>query len=239
MAYVTGRFEKDAVRALHVQPLVAGAPFERIEIQLKALTSELKFAPEGRKLLLTVWGGGPAAIHCCDLESRKIEPWISDPAFSFFEPTFAPDGKSVAAIRESLDTGECAIVSKAWPTGEVTVLRTGPHGASMSSPIFSADGKHLLFVENGVLARMAADGGEAEGLSGEMDNRPRQAIPPGARCRRMPMRPSSTPLVVGRWISCIDYEKPDGRLVIIDVQTKEKKIVPLPNGKLMRAVVVE
>jgi hypothetical protein len=86
---------------------------------------------------------------------------------------------------------------------------------------------------------MPTDGGEAEGLAGELDNRPRAPIHRGLLDRMRPVRPASTPLLVDRWFATIKYEKPDSLLVLIDVHTKERKPVPLPQGKLLRAVVVE
>jgi hypothetical protein len=239
VAYTACGFEWGNGQFLYVQPLVGGAPLKRIEIELLATPQELAFSPEGKKILLTMWNGDRARIDYCDLESRKFEAWMSDPNVSYYEPTFAPDGGSVAAICESLDTGEWTIVSKGWPAGDVKTLRAGPRGVAMSTPIFTADGKHLLFWQGGVLARMTVEGGEAEGLSGEVDNTPQAVVPLGLLDRPRPARSASMPLVVGRWIAFIDYVKPGGRLVVIDVRTKEKKIVPLPKGKLVRAVVVE
>ncbi len=239
VAYVARGFQKDAGQFLYVQPLVAGAPFKKIELPLKETPAEMVFAPDGKRLLLTIWTGGRARIDSGDLESRKIAGWMSDGRVSYCQPTFAPDGRSVAAIGENLETGEWTIVSKAWPEGEIRVLRAGPRGVPLGLPIFTADGQYLLFWQSGIWARMPAGGGGAEGLSGDLDDRPRAPIPRGLMDRPRPMRGGSLPLSVGRWFAYIEHEQPDGKLVLIEVRTKEKKTVPLPKGKVVRAVVVE
>ncbi|MDF1811609.1 MAG: hypothetical protein P1V20_05330 [Verrucomicrobiales bacterium] len=237
VAYSAHGFESESGHFLRIQPMVAGAPFGRIEIQLPEVVQETAFGPKGQHVLLTTWSGERARVDRCELQSREIEPWMSDPKASYYGPTFAPDGSSVVAISENPETAEWTIVSKKWPAGDVKTLRTAPVGAQMSNPIFTADGKYLLFWQNGVLARMAAEGGEADGRSGELDDTPIHPLAPMDRPRHV--RPSYMPRLVDRWIACIDYGKPDTGLVVIDVRSKETKIVLLPKGRLIGAVVVE
>ena len=239
VAYAARGFAEKAGLVLRVQPLVSGGPFQRTEIALQAEPNELALAPKGKQVLLTEWSGNRARVDRCDLESGKIEGWMVDPKVSYYSPTFAPDGSSVAAIGEDLNTGKWTIVSKSWPDGEFRTLRSAPRGVVLSSPVFTADGKHLLFWQSDVLARMPAGGGDAIGLSGELDNSERAMPHPALLDRVRPVRASSLPLLVERWIATVEHEKPDGRLVLIDVRSKEVKTVPLPKGRLVSAVVVE
>ena len=238
-AYVANGFEPGAGRSIRAQPLVAGADVERTAVRVAQDPTELAVAPGARQVVFTAWTAGRAELFRCDLAGRTVEPFLTDPAASFYAPAFAPDGKSLLAVREGAADGESAIVSVAWPAGTTTVLRRGPRGVRLADPVYTADGQTVLFDQGGVLSRMAADGRGAEGLSGELDDTPRPATPLRASDRALPVRASSAPLVAGRWVARVEPGEPDGRLVVIDVRTKERKVVPLPKGHLSRAVVVQ
>lgn len=239
IAYVARGFEKNSGQFLFVQPLLAGAAFERIQISLTESPAELTFSRDSKQVLLTTWTDGRARIDRCDLRTRKLETLLSDPLISYYEPTFTADGKTLAVISENNASGESMLIGRPWPTGDLKAIRPAPLGVALSTPVYTDDGTYLLFEQDGVLARVPSDGGKAEGLSGPLDETPRPINQLRRSDRAQPARRPSTPLLVHRWIARLENDDAHGKVVVINVQTKEKRVLLLPKGRLLSATVVE
>jgi hypothetical protein len=242
--------------ALRVRPLFAGGPSQFL-LPADVVPSEMAFAPDGQHVLIANWvRGGNAQLVLANLTTGAITPVIADARFSYYQPVFAPDGKSLLAVREDYHNGRWSIVSLPWPavrggTGAAnapTVLLTGPLGVSLSMPIFVADGKHFLYHQEDALVRATLDGKSVEPLAGAFDQKDREWFPGmgnlGNRVR--PTRPSWLPTVVTRYFARVEWhERKDSSapamadLIIIDVQTKERRVVPIRAGNFRAAVVVE
>jgi hypothetical protein len=240
--------------ALRVRPV---GPGSRRPVQLllpaDVVPSEMTFAPDGQHVLITHWvGDSIAQLVLADLNTGAISRVLADPRASHYQPVFAPDGRSLLAVREELHEGRWFIVSIPWPlakgagdeggTNSPTVVLTSPQGVSFSTPIFMADGKRFLFHHGDALARATLDGKTIEALAGEFDLRYRdwRFIE-----RARPTRPGWLPTVVTRYFAWVEWHTrasptaaPSADVIIIDVQTKERRTVPLPGGVRV-AVVVE
>jgi hypothetical protein len=244
VAHVSSGSEDGNRRFLRVRPLLAGSPYGSMEIPLPGAIldpaserfRELLFAPDGRSIVLSSWTGLRASILRFDLKERDLKTWLSDPVISYYSPAFSPDGQTMVCVREDPRSGEWALVVAPVTGREARPLLTAPAGAALYCPVFADEGRFLVFEMDGVLARMPASGGAAEGLSGQLDWRPRDR---GLNCRTWPGRPDSKPPVAGRWIAWIDRTQQGGTLQVIDARTKEKRIVRFPGKNLRAAVVVE
>ena len=246
--------------ALRVRPVLGGSRWRtpvQFSLPSTVVPSEMTFAPDSLHVLITSWArGGNAQLVLADLTTGAITPVISDSRYSYYQPVFAPDGKSLLAVREDLDAGRWSIVSIPWPiasSGEAganraTVVLTGPRGVSISTPIFMADGKRFLFHQNDALARATLDGKTVEPLAGNLDQNDRQWSPLMRHLvdRAQPTRASWLPSVVTRYFARLEYHPrtdfsapATADVIIIDVETKERRVVPIPRRALQAAVIVE
>lgn len=244
VAFVAGGFPDRGRGILCVRPLVAGSPFIPVEFPLPDTGSEphsdrfaeMVFAPDGESLVLSSWTAAQAAIVRCDLKAQRLETLLSDPAVSYYSPALSRDGNTLVCIREDRRSDEWDLIASTKKGKVIRTLFRAPTGVALYHPVFADDGRTLVFEMEGVLVRMPASGGVAEGLSGELELIPR---PRGLRCASWPGRAASMPSVAGRWIAWVDRTDTTAVLYVIDVRTKEKRIVPLPKGNLLKAVVVE
>jgi len=247
-AFVVGAFDRtaDPSRRVRVRPLVAGSPVKRCEVPLNADQdpSDLAFSPDATQLLITTWIGSRAQVSICDLATRKLRPILADANLSYCQPTFSPDGKTVLAVRTDPAAREWSIVAHALATGDVTILRTAPRGRPLSVPIYTADGKLIVFAQDSALARMNADGQAVEPLVGQLDPTPhpdhidgvrKLSVDKGVRATRGP----GTPPFVTRHLVHFEWENDAARVSVIDVRAKTVKLIQLPKGRVLRAAVVE
>lgn len=235
---------------LRVQPVVADSPWRRpIQMPLPAgvVPTEMTFTPDGEQVLITHWpGNGTAQLLLVDLSTGDSHTVLASEGLSYYAPAFAPDGKSLLAVREDFAAGRWAVVSLAWPDGkEPTAIVTAPRGASLSTPIFLADGKRFLFHQDDTLVRATLDGRIIEPIFGSLDQKGREWNSHVAD-RRRPVRAGWIPQVVNRYFARVEWHErvtatadPAADLIVIDVQTGQQTRVPMPSDRIRMAVVVE
>jgi hypothetical protein len=207
----------------------------------------MTFTPDGEHVLITHWAGNRTAqLLLVDLKDGASRTVLASEGLSYYGPAFAPDGKSLLAVREDFAAGRWAIVSLAWPSGkDLAVIVTAPRGVSLSTPIFLADGKRFLFLQDDTLVRATLDGKIVEPIFGRLDQKDRQWNP-GLVDRRRPGRAGWTPQVVDRYFARVEWREretptadPTADLIVIDVQTGQQTRVPMPSDRIRIAVVVE
>jgi Tol biopolymer transport system component len=154
-----GRLYVQALRAGAKPKLVAGAP---------ANAFQPKWSPDGRRLTFVTWSareGG--AVWAAEAAGGAVAKLTSDAAF-YTEPTFAPDGQSIVALRASQyerlhRQGE---VSSDWPTDIVRLPATGgaaalvAHTSGARLLSFSADASRLRFYSAAGVGSVGLDGSE-------------------------------------------------------------------------------
>jgi hypothetical protein len=240
VAYTTTPFAGGG-QVLRVQPLIAGAAVERLEMPVPDEPTELALTPDGKHVLLTTWASGRAELIACDLTTHVRRPFLNSPTHSFYQPTFASDGKSFLAVREDRSAGEWAVVSVSWPAGDVRIVRRAGPGHLLAEPRPTQDGRYVLFTQDGILARCTPDGQNVTGLSGPLDERPRPVSPRSIEKRALPRRATLSSAPVGRYVAHVESGEPPraGAVIVIDVLSGEKRTMILPAGKLVRAGILE
>ncbi len=235
---------------LRVTPSLAGSTWRPVQFPLPAgvAPTEMTFTPDGEHVLITHWAGGRnAQLLLVDLKSGTTRTVLAADGVSYYGPAFAPDGKSLLAVREDLTAGRWAIVSLAWRESTApAVILTAPRGVSLSTPIFLADGRRFLFQQNDALARATLDGKTIDALFGNLEQKDREWRPGLVERRGRSNRASWIPQVVTRYFArVVPRERetptadPTADLVVIDVQTGQRTMIPLPSNRIKAAVVVE
>ena len=242
---------KSPALAVRVVPFLARSLFRPTQFPLSVgvVPSEMTFTPDGEHVLITHWpDGGTAQLLLFDLTSGASRTVLAQNGLSYYQPVFAPDGKSLLAVREDLNAGRWSIVSVAWPNAsEPAVIFTSPRGIPLSTPIFLADGKRFLFQQNYALVRASLDGKNIESLFGDLEQQDREWSVRGALIdRARPSRAGWVPPVVTRYFARVEWREranptasPSADLILIDVQTKRRTSIPMPSGSIRKAVVVE
>jgi dipeptidyl aminopeptidase/acylaminoacyl peptidase len=237
---------------VRVMPVSARSSWRPTQFPLPADVdnpSEMTFTPDGEHVLITHWPSGRTArLLLVDLRSGASQAVLADDGLSYYEPTFAPDGTSLLAVREDLNAGRWSIVSIGWPAAKApAVVLTAPRGVSLSTPIFLADGKRFLFDQEGSLARATLDGKTVEALVGNLDQRDRDwSSRESVFDRRRPTRAGWLPRVVTRYFARVEWREPGSLtadpaavVTVVDVQTKGRTAIPMPSGQVRAAIVVE
>ena len=250
-AAAAGNVRPRSPLAVRVVPVLAASNWRPTQFPLPEGIdpSEMTFTPDGEHVLITHWpASNVARILLFDLKTGTSQPVLAETGLSFYQPVFAPDGKSLLAVREDFAAGRWSIISLPWPaTKEPTVVLSSPRGVPLSMPIFLADGKRFLFQQNNALARATLEGKEIEPLFGELEQQDRNWDLRGVFIdRSRPMRPGWLPRVVTRYFARVEWRErqnptasASADLILIDVQTKQNKRIPMPSGELRVAVVVE
>lgn len=236
---------------LRVQTGINSSPRSSMHFPLPAgvVPSEMTFTPDGQHVLITHWAGDlTAQLLLVDLKNGATRTALAADGlpYSYYAPAFAPDGKSLLVVRENFSAGLWDIVSFAWPDAKTpTVIVTAPRGVSLSTPMFLADGKRFLFFQEDTLARATLDGKTIDPLFGDLIQEARGWVP-AVVDRRRPVRAGWIPQVVARYFAHVEWRPrgtptadPAADLVVIDVQTGQRTTVPMPSGRVRKAVVVE
>jgi hypothetical protein len=212
--------------------------------------AEMVFTPDGGQVLITYWPNyGSGRIIRVDLKSGDATTLLGDDHFSYNGPVFAPDGRTLLVVREDLDAARWSIVALPWPAANSpTAIITGPRGIRLSEPIFLGDGNRFLFRQRDALASATLDGRNVEALFGELDQKDVE----GPFLRNMgvrrsnPVRPGWLPHVVTRYLATTQPRErasptapPQADVVLYDLQTRQRTVIPLANGQVKRVVVVE
>lgn len=234
---------------LRVTPVIAGSPWRPVQFTLppQVIPTEMTFTPDGGHVLITHWPGEHTAqLLMVDLKNGASQTVLAGDDVSYYQPVFAPDGKSLLAVREDFRAGRWSIISLPWPVaGSPAVIVTSPRGVSLSKPAFLADGTRFLFQQEETLVRATLDGKSVDPLTGTLDLKDHEWLP-GLVDRRRPTRAGWMPGVVIRYIARLEWRERSNHedpaladLIVIDVQTGRRTTVPMPSGKLLAAVVVE
>jgi len=250
LAFVGRTSEADPRASLYVSPLyeemkktpVAPIPLDADPNDIQDLT----FSPDRSPVLYVQWKGDHADLRVCDLATRTCSTLLSQPAASFYEPTFSPDGKTLLFVREDHEVYSLMSLSpmSLHPLLRgLVVFKTFPRGRDLSMPTFTRDGKHIVFSLGGVIGWMGADGqndeDSAEGLSGPL---PVTDLPPlrGFDKRARPARFRGAPFDVGQnYVIYTEWKNEKSALMMVDLRTKTIRKVPLAVSHLSRALLVE
>jgi WD40 repeat protein len=106
--------------------------------------------------LVFIGGGDRIAIHAKELLAAAPPDWLPAPLWadtsrSFGSPACSPDGRSVAVLsqRSSMNANFFATRWRLWRVtlnGKRTLLDAPPPGAADEAPVWSLDGRSVLFV---------------------------------------------------------------------------------------------
>lgn len=235
---------------VRVMPVSARSTWRPAQVPLAAgiVASEMTFAPDGKHVLITHWTGDlTAQLLLIDLTNGVSRTVLAGDDVAYYEPVFAPDGKSLLAVREDLTAGRWSIVSLAWPAATAPgVVLTSPRGVQLSTPTFLADGGRFLFYQGSALARATVDGKTVDAIFGDLDGKERNWPPQSTVHRAHPGRASWMPRVVNRYLARVEWRQLENpaapavpEVILIDVQTKQRTTIPMPTGRVFAAVVVE
>jgi dipeptidyl aminopeptidase/acylaminoacyl peptidase len=232
IAYAAKKFASSNETVLRAQALFAGG-LKPVEIVLMNQVTGLDFAPDALHLIATVSSNYSSSVVSYKLDSKQMEILLSDEDYSYSSPCFTPDGGAVVAIKQTRRGTESSIVSTQWPKqADTVVVRTFPKGRSVDSLAVSFDGNSILFVLDGVLGRMRRDGTALEGLSGEL---PMSEVNAFRNKRRgtSPISMSTNHVVLTSW------EGNNSEISLLDLRTKQKRILSLPRVNIRSVHLVE
>ncbi len=241
LAFV-GRTSDAAPRAsLNVSPLYEEAKKTPVApIPLDADPNDIQdlaFSPERSRIVYAQWHGDKADLKVCDLATRTCSMLLSQTERSFYEPIFAPDGKTLLFVRE--DHEVCSLMSLRWPEKNPSVFKTFPRGYDLSMPTFTRDGKHIVFSLGGVIGWMDTNGDHTEGLSRPL---PVTDLPPmrGFRDRARPVRAPGAWLDVSQnYVVYREWKDEKSALMMVDLRTKAIRKVPITANHIGAALLVE
>jgi Tol biopolymer transport system component len=120
-------------------------------------------SPQGDSLVFNAEGNGGSDLYLLDLKRSQVTPLAISPGYEF-DPTFSPDGKSIAFVaRPPGDWGDHIFV-QSIEGGSRKQLTTDE--TSDTCPTFSPDGSLLVFARSRThhSGGLAADWGSADAL---------------------------------------------------------------------------
>jgi WD40 repeat protein len=131
---------------------VRGADVERrISLGDVGAVSSVAWSPDGKTLLVAGQKGGSADLYLLDLATDKLTA-LTDDRYADFQPTWSPDGKSIAWVTDRATTdlttmkwGELRLAVMDVETRTIRNIETYSRGRSIN-PQFSPDGKSLYFI---------------------------------------------------------------------------------------------
>lgn len=125
----------------------------RISLGDVGAVSSVSWSPDGNFLVVAGQEGGLGDLYLLDLRNDNITRLTND-RFADFQPTWSPDGKSVAWVTDRATTdfttmkwGDLGIATMDIETRTIRTLATFPRGRSIN-PQYSPDGKSLFFISD-------------------------------------------------------------------------------------------
>ena len=125
----------------------------RIKLGDVGAVSSVAWSPDGNHLLVAGQEGGAGDLYLLDLRNDQMTRLTND-RFADFQPTWSPDGKSIAWVTDRATTdftamqwGDLRLAMMNLDTKEIRNLTTFPRGRSIN-PQFSPDGQNLFFVSD-------------------------------------------------------------------------------------------
>lgn len=125
----------------------------RISLGEVGAVSSVAWSPDGKTLLIAGQEGGAGDLYLLDLTTDRISRLTND-RFADFQPTFSPDGKSIAWSTDRASTdfqtmkwGTLQLATMDLETKTIRTLATFPRGRSIN-PQYSPDGRNLFFISD-------------------------------------------------------------------------------------------
>jgi Tol biopolymer transport system component len=125
----------------------------RIKLGDVGAVSSVAWSPDGNQLLVAGQQGGQGDLYLLDLRNDQITR-LTDDRFADFQPTWSPDGRSIAWVTDRATTnfntmqwGELRLATMDLTTREIRNLTTFARGRSIN-PQYSPDGQNLYFVSD-------------------------------------------------------------------------------------------
>jgi Tol biopolymer transport system component len=123
----------------------------RISLGEVGAVSSLAWSPDGNTLLIAGQEGGKGDLWLLDLKSEQMTR-LTDDRFADFQPTFSPDGRSIAWSTDRASTdfdimkwGRLQLATMDLATKTIRTLATFPRGRAIN-PQYAPDGQNIFFI---------------------------------------------------------------------------------------------
>src|ERR1043166_8595158 len=167
LAYVAGSFAKPRDQIVRITEVYC-CKQRRQEWHPGIEICDLDFAPGDDQLLATVWRNDRAQIALIDPDSQQNQTLLEERECSYFLQAVSPDGHEVLFVSSDLKTEADSLNVLEWPSKNLRKLQTFPRNKRLQGAKYAHDGKHIVFLIDGIVAMSDADGKNIVGLNGPM-----------------------------------------------------------------------